>query len=185
MDHESRADHYETLQISPNAEPETIHRVFRLLAQRFHPDNKDTGNDARFREVTEAYRVLSDPEERARYDLVHERQQRDRWHLVADAADVDTDFRLERRVRLTVLEVLCARRRMEPHSPGIFILDLEKMTGQPREHLQFTVWYLVQKNLIQRSDNSMLVITADGVEYLEANENAKVTQAPRLRAVNS
>ena len=43
------ADYYEVLQISPNAEPETVHRVFRLLAQRFHPDNAETGNEAQFR----------------------------------------------------------------------------------------------------------------------------------------
>jgi DnaJ-class molecular chaperone len=42
-------DYYETLQISPNAEPETIHRIFRLLAQRFHPDNQETGDSVRFR----------------------------------------------------------------------------------------------------------------------------------------
>ena len=38
-------DYYEILQISPNAEPETVHRVFRLLAQRCHPDNAETGNE--------------------------------------------------------------------------------------------------------------------------------------------
>ena len=38
------ADHYEVLQISPNAEPDTVHRVYRLLAQRLHPDNAQTGN---------------------------------------------------------------------------------------------------------------------------------------------
>ena len=48
-------DHYETMQISANAEPETIHRVYRLLAQRYHPDNKDTGNATRFRALNEAY----------------------------------------------------------------------------------------------------------------------------------
>jgi len=37
-------DYYEVLQISPNAHVETIHRVYRLLAQHFHPDNKDTGD---------------------------------------------------------------------------------------------------------------------------------------------
>jgi DnaJ-class molecular chaperone len=50
-------DYYETLQISASAEPETIQRVYRLLAQHFHPDNKETGNAARFRELTEAYDV--------------------------------------------------------------------------------------------------------------------------------
>jgi DnaJ-class molecular chaperone len=59
-------DYYEILQISPNAEPEMIHRVYRLLAQRFHPDNGDSGNESRFRTMVEAYRVLGDPEEQAK-----------------------------------------------------------------------------------------------------------------------
>ncbi len=42
-------DYYETLQISPNADADTVQRVFRMLAQRFHPDNKETGNADRFR----------------------------------------------------------------------------------------------------------------------------------------
>ena len=42
-------DYYELLQVSPTADPETIHRVYRLLAQRFHPDNSETGNASRFR----------------------------------------------------------------------------------------------------------------------------------------
>jgi len=43
------------------------------------------------------------------------------------------------------------------------------MTGRPREHLEFTIWYLGQKKFVTRDDNSRLVITAEGVEYLEAN----------------
>jgi DnaJ-class molecular chaperone len=35
-------DFYEVLQVSASAEPETIHRVYRLLAQRWHPDNRET-----------------------------------------------------------------------------------------------------------------------------------------------
>ena len=41
-------DHYETLQVSANAEIDTIHRIYRLLAQRFHPDNQESGNADRF-----------------------------------------------------------------------------------------------------------------------------------------
>ena len=55
MPDDSRPDYYDLLQISPSAEPETVHRVYRLLAQRFHPDNQDSGNERRFRELTEAY----------------------------------------------------------------------------------------------------------------------------------
>jgi curved DNA-binding protein len=163
------SDYYEILQISTNAEPETIHRVYRLLAQRLHPDNAETGNDSRFRQLSEAYQVLSDPEQRAKYDVVHERQRQERWRLVATGAQAENDFGTEERVRLTVLEVLYTRRRVEPENVGLNPLNLEALTGRAREHLEFTLWYLIQKKYVSRTDNSLLMITADGVEYLERN----------------
>ena len=169
---EKAQDYYEVLQVSDSAELETIHRVYRLLAQRFHPDNSETGSPARFRLISEAYSVLSNPEERARYDILHQQQKQDRWRLVSTGGDADNDFEMEQRVRLTVLEVLYTKRRMEPREPAVYTLDLEGMIGRPREHLEFTIWYLGQKKFVTRDDNSRLVITADGVEYLEANYRA-------------
>ena len=177
------ADHYETLQISANAEPETVHRVYRLLAQRFHPDNKETGDASRFRALTEAYEVLSDPERRAQYDVVHQQVWRDRWKI-AEATDADVvDFRGEQIARLTLLELLYARRRTEPQRPTMSILDMEALVGRPREHLEFSIWFLTQKRFIQRGDDSGLTITAEGVEYLEDNL-AGVAQSHLLRAHN-
>ena len=160
-----------------------MHRVYRLLAQRFHPDNRDTGSETRFRQITEAYHVLSDPERRAQYDLVHERQQRDRWRLVEDGADTENDFEAEQRLRFAVLEILYTKRRIEGENPGVFPVDLERMTGRPREHLDFTFWFLAQKKFVMRSDSSLITITADGVEYLERGYE-RTPHAPRLRAVN-
>ncbi len=167
-------DFYETLQISTNAEPDTVHRVYRLLAQRFHPDNQDTGNAARFRQICEAYQALSDPERRAQYDAVHQQKQQQRWRLVNAGTQSENDFEIEQQVRLTVLEVLYTRRRLEADTPGIFIAELEGLTGKPREHLEFTLWYLIQKGLLQRTDNSRLVITAEGVDHLEQNYQANI-----------
>lgn len=181
MEQDDTVDYYETLQISSNAEPETIHRVYRMLAQRFHPDNKETGSATRFRLLSEAYEVLSVPEKRARYDVVHQKRQQDRWRLVSKGAEAENDFAVEQVLRLTVLEVLYTQRRLDPGVPGIFTVDLEKLTGRPREHLEFTVWYLVQKKYIQRGDSSLLVITAEGVEYLEQNYQNDL-QNRRLRA---
>jgi curved DNA-binding protein CbpA len=113
-------DYYELLQVSPSAELETIHRVYRMLAQRYHPDNQESGNPTRFREVSEAYRILSDPEERARYDVQHQKHRQERWKLVSTGGDAENDFDLEEMVRLTVLEVLYTKRRMEPREPAIF-----------------------------------------------------------------
>jgi curved DNA-binding protein len=124
---------------------------------------------------------LSDPEQRARYDVGYQRQRQERWRLVSQAAESESDFSIERQFRLTVLEVLYTRRRLEPSEPGIFITDLEKLTGRPREHLEFTVWFLLQMKLLVKTDSSMLVITAVGVEHLEDNYQTTM-QAKRLGA---
>src|SRR5215210_7806588 len=104
MDNDDAADYYEAMQISPNAEPETIHRVYRMLAQRFHPDNKESGSATRFRLVSEAYEVLSVPEKRARYEVAYQQRQQDRWRLVSRGADSENDFLSEQALRMTVLE---------------------------------------------------------------------------------
>jgi len=161
------SDYYEILQISPNAEPETLHRVYRLLAQRFHPDNTETGNDIQFRLLTEAYQVLSDPERRAKYDVHHARISQDRWRLVSAGAKAENDYESEQQIRLTVLEVLYTRRRLDPEAQGLSPLDIERLIGRAREQLEFTIWYLVQKKYVTRGDSALLTITADGAEYLE------------------
>jgi curved DNA-binding protein len=174
-------DYYEALQVSPNAEQETIQRIFRLLAQRFHPDNKETGDERRFREIQEAYSVLTDSEKRARYDVTYEQRRNDRWRLVTTGTHAESDFEIEQMVRLTMLEALYTKRRVEPATPAIFSTELETMLGRPREHLEFTIWYLVQRKYLTRDDQSRLMITADGVDYLEENYKGAL-QRKRLQA---
>ncbi len=62
-------DYYEILGIQRNASKEEVKRAFRQLARQYHPDvNKSADAEARFKEINEAYEVLSDEEKRARYD---------------------------------------------------------------------------------------------------------------------
>lgn len=168
MSDEAFSDYYEALQISPNADGETIQRVYRLLALRYHPDNQQTGDEDRFRQLQAAYRVLGDHDARVRYDVAYAAMRQDRWRLSQAGPPSVSDFELEAETRVTVLEILYARRRMEPAKPGMSPLDLAQLTGRPREHLEFTTWYLVQKKLATRDDQSNLVITADGVDWFEA-----------------
>jgi curved DNA-binding protein len=62
-------DYYESLGVSRDASPEEIRRAYRALARKYHPDvNKEAGAEDRFKEISEAYEVLRDPDKRARYD---------------------------------------------------------------------------------------------------------------------
>lgn len=66
----AKRDYYEVLGVSQSATPEELKRAFRQLARKFHPDANpgDASAEERFKEINEAYEVLSDPEKRARYD---------------------------------------------------------------------------------------------------------------------
>ena len=65
----TQRDYYEILGINRNATTEDIKNAFRSLARQFHPDvNKSPDADSVFKEINEAYGVLSDPEKRAAYD---------------------------------------------------------------------------------------------------------------------
>lgn len=62
-------DFYQVLGVSRDASPQEIQRAYRKLARAYHPDvNKDPAAEERFKEISEAYDVLSDPDTRRRYD---------------------------------------------------------------------------------------------------------------------
>lgn len=64
-----KKDLYEVLGLEKGASEMDIKRSYRKLAAKYHPDvNKDSGADEKFKEITEAYEVLSDPKKRSQYD---------------------------------------------------------------------------------------------------------------------
>src|SRR3954468_23476050 len=87
MENSSFVDFYETLELSPTANAGTVERVFRHIASRYHPDNKDTGNRALFDLVIDAHTVLRDPEKRAAYDVQYKAQSDLRWKLAEEASN--------------------------------------------------------------------------------------------------
>lgn len=62
-------DYYRILQVHPQAEEEVIQAAYRRLARKYHPDASGGDDDAAMQELNEAYAVLSDPVQRAEYDL--------------------------------------------------------------------------------------------------------------------
>ena len=61
-------DLYEILGVSRDAPEDEIKKAFRQKARKYHPDNKDTGNEETFKQINQAYEILSDPQKRTVYD---------------------------------------------------------------------------------------------------------------------
>jgi curved DNA-binding protein CbpA len=171
------------MQISPNAEIETIQRVYRMLAARYHPDNPESGDAEKFLLLNEAYRVLSDHEHRAGYDLTY-RSRHSEPLRVFELKEFTTGIDGESNRRMGVLCLLYSRRRTNPESPGVSILELETMMWFPREHLMFTVWYLKEKGFIRQDDQSAFLITVEGADYVEQNLPQNRTLYKLLKAAD-
>jgi len=164
MDNVQNGDLYEILEISPNASQETILRMFRHLAQRYHPDRQGTGDSDRFRLIVDAYETLKEPESRATYDSRHKSNLDYQWSLLEEAGN-DDNFEEDNMMHERVLSVLYTKRKRDPREPGLRPIQLERLTGCPRELLDFHLWYLRDKGWILRTeDDGSMAITADGVD---------------------
>lgn len=169
MDSADYADHYEVLQLSPNADMETVERVYRLLAKRYHPDNASSGDEARFRRIRAAYEVLSDPDRRAEFDVRYDDRRGTRWQIFEQSAAMN-DQEQDRRIFHGVLSLLYAARRRDPKGGGVGSIHLEEMLGVPREHLEFPIWYLRQRGLIETLTSGEYAITVEGIDTLQKQE---------------
>lgn len=163
-------DYYDVLQVSRRADADTIRRVFHVLAQRYHPDNKETGNERLFRQVVEANAVLSDTERRAAHDVQLAQEDKTRFKIF-DNLQSSQGVQAEVRKRQGILRLLYTKRLTDPHQPSMRGRDFVEMLGCPIEHLEFSLWFLRENKLIIRSDNNQFEITFQGVAAFEAEES--------------
>ncbi len=164
---EPATNYYDLLQINPCAELEAIERVYRILAARYHPDNRQTGDPERFRLLTEAYEVLRDPVRRADYDRQFEVNPAGPLPIFLGKEFTD-GIDAEAKIRIGVLCLLYSKRRANPDFAALSLLDMENIMSFPRERLLFALWYLRAKRYVMQDDRSSFIITADGVDYLES-----------------
>jgi curved DNA-binding protein CbpA len=163
MTQESFVDYYEVLQVSPNADQETIERMYRFLAKRYHPDNTSTGSDEKFKLLSNAYRALCVPEKRAAYDARRAENQPFLLNLFdqdAEYGDIETDVRIQQ----GILYLLYRARRRDTQNSGMGAFELEKILTLPEKHLEFHIWYLKEKGWVRRTDGGQYEITASGVD---------------------
>src|SRR5580658_690087 len=160
-------NYYDLFQINPRAELETIERVYRLLAARYHPDNQNTGDPERFKVLCEAYAVLRDPAKRKEYDRQFEIRQTEPLAIFL-GKEFTEGIDSEAKIRIGVLCLLYSKRRANPDYAALSLLDMENIMAFPRERLLFALWYLRAKRYVLQDDRSSFIIAAEGVDYLES-----------------
>ncbi len=161
-------DYYDLLQLSPNADAETIERVFRHLAKRYHPDNTGYANNERFIQIVEAHQTLADPEARAGYDVKYQNYWDQKWKLASVASDLSA-IGDDRVIRERLLSLLYSQRRRSMKSPGLGENELARLVRTPLELVEFHLWYLKAKGWVERLETGHIAITALGVDQAELN----------------
>lgn len=163
-------DYYELLQLSSNADAETIERVFRHLAQKFHPDHNNVTNKDRFIQIIEAHQILIDPETRAGYDVKYRDYWNRKWRLASVASDM-SDLGDDKVSRERILSLLYVQRRRSMKSPGLGEVEISRLLNTPLELVDFHLWYIRTKGWVERLDTGHLAITALGVDQVEQNRS--------------
>ncbi|HEX3571422.1 MAG TPA: J domain-containing protein [Acidobacteriaceae bacterium] len=165
-------DYYEFLEISPQATQETVHRVYRYLAARYHPDHAGTGNPEKFAQLATAYKVLSDPALRAEYNAQRATRQATFRNPMSCTVDFMDQVAGDLNRRLAVLAILYYRRRMYPDNPEVDLTEIEQRMGFPRDYLEFTTWYLTKKRYVTKADNAEFTLTVEGVDFIETQRTS-------------
>jgi DnaJ-class molecular chaperone len=173
-------DHYSVLGVEPKSDAEVIYRAYSALAARFRPDSRQTGDKARFAAVTLAYEVLSDPEARRVFDTIRRGPEQESAPQFSGTKFFDA-IGNEAGRRMAILCVLYDRRQRKPSTPSLAVRQLEVMLTVSPEQMNFTLWYLKQRGLAKSDDTSSLLITVEGMDYLENNLPSIDTILPFLK----
>ena len=157
-------NYYEILELSSNANQDTIERMFRYLATKHHPDSG--GDKEKFSALLKAFEVLRDPAARSAYDTTLQQEKKEKKVLVEHAREAGPDAA----VRHELLQLFYARRRQAVGSPALGSMTIEKEMDLSEEMLNFHLWFFREKGWIKREEDGGLAITATGVERVEAGE---------------
>ncbi len=161
-------NYYELLQVDPKADPTIIRYAYRYLAAMYHPDNSESGNEDKFKTITNAWQVLSDSGKRQAYDV--------QLGVKSQASSVENDTKSsvlnppsltwsEVELRLAVLQVLMEARRKRPQTGGASARMLMDCLNCQMGDIEYVLWYLREKSYVTRTESAFM-ISVQGVDYL-------------------
>lgn len=171
---------YDLLQVTSTAHPTIIRYAYRFLAGIYHPDNAETGNAEVFRQISEAFKTLSDGGRRAAYDAHLGPLLKKEQDAAAAAAAATpggkglgslphiekTSFSYnEIELRLAILQLLLQARKKRVQTGGCSAKTLMDVLGVDMGEMEFALWYLREKGYIERAE-ALFMITVIGVDYI-------------------
>jgi len=174
-------DFYDVLQVNPNCDAKILESAYHYLAKMYHPDHSGTEDSTRFYEVTEAYRILRDPERRAEYDTLYARNVRGSEYRFPTSEDgaIDESAALDdAQDHARILMYLYKRRREHAQDAGVVGFYLQNMLNCSDEHFEFLKWYLKEKGFVAVTEQGTLAITIQGVDHVISM--SRTTRAEKL-----
>lgn len=177
-------DYYNTLQVNPNCDAKTLESAYRYLAKMYHPDRTDTADITKFNEVIAAYRVLRNPNHRAKYDLLHFQNNGADWSESSIDGQIDEKPALnDADAHARILMFLYKKRREDAQNAGVAGFYLQDMLNCSDEHFEFHKWYLKEKGFIVLTEQGTLAITIQGVDHVICM--SRTTRAEKLLIAQS
>jgi curved DNA-binding protein CbpA len=174
-------DHYTILGIDPKSDMDRILAAYTKVSEKYHPDNPETGDQEKFDAVAMAFEVLSDPALRREFDKLKGVDKDDGQPRFSGLPFFEALGR-ESRLRVAMLCVLYDRRRTKPFTPSISMRQLENSVHATEAELNFALWYLKQRSYAGQDDKSSLLITVEGMDYLETNRPEPDSVMPFIKA---
>ena len=174
-------DHYKVLDVDPKATLDTIHQAYGKLAEKYHPRNAATGDQAKFDAINLAYEVLCDSGLRHEFDKLKGLGD-DKAEFMFSGLDFFEALGRETALRTALLCLLYDRRRLKPFTPGLSMRRVENILECTSDGLNFALWYLKQRNMVASDDKSNLQITVEGMDHLERNPPKPETVMPMIKA---
>ena len=161
-------DHYDVLGIDPRSDSETLQSAYAELAQKYHPNNPDTGDQDAFGSVNAACEVLSDPAQRFAFDNLKGIGE-DAICPQFSGTEFFESLGSDAGLRVALLSILYERRKKKPLKPGLPMRYVEGMLNADMDELFFVLWYVKQRGWVSSDDKSNLLITVQGMDYLDSN----------------
>jgi curved DNA-binding protein len=179
-------DYYSVLQVSPSCDAKTLELAYHRLAKACHPDHTGTADTTKFNELSEAYKVLRSPDQRAQYDLLFTNHNKKEWFEFFSDNDVGVDEKVplnDADDHARILMFLYRKRRESAQKAGVVGYYLQEMLKCSDEHFEFHKWYLKEKGFIVVTEDGTLAITIQGIDHVISM--SRTTTAEKLLIAQS